>query len=215
MFIVPRPGCWESQSALYGVISYFHDSDLKFDARRGSAMFCLIILSPCVQVDWGVKRYICLRAPRIEGAWSSWNIAPPVLTSALHAPGRFTLKQRASGTPWIAGWVDPSVCLDAVKERKISVSYWQWNPGCPACSLSVYLLSYPGSSVRWGGYIREAVMTKWRYFTAHSENILGISCKENVNENCMNRNKRRNRFISALDILDTEECKLSKSVDGE
>jgi len=48
------------------------------------------------------------------------------LTSALDGDewsasrsGRFTPRERATGTQWIGGWVAPSVVLNAVVERKI------------------------------------------------------------------------------------------------
>jgi hypothetical protein len=37
--------------------------------------------------------------------------------SASH-PGRFTPEERASGTQWIGGWVDPRAGLDDVEKRK-------------------------------------------------------------------------------------------------
>jgi hypothetical protein len=47
------------------------------------------------------------------------------LTSALFGvewsasrPGHFTHGERASGTHWIAGWVDPRAALDDVEKRK-------------------------------------------------------------------------------------------------
>jgi hypothetical protein len=33
-------------------------------------------------------------------------------------PGRFTPEERASGTHWIGGWVDPRAGLDDVEKRK-------------------------------------------------------------------------------------------------
>jgi len=48
------------------------------------------------------------------------------LTSALDKgewsasrPGRFTSRERAPGTHWIGGWVDPRAGLDAVKKSFI------------------------------------------------------------------------------------------------
>jgi len=34
--------------------------------------------------------------------------------------GRFTPKERVSGTHWIGGWVGPRTCSDTVVKRKIS-----------------------------------------------------------------------------------------------
>jgi hypothetical protein len=36
----------------------------------------------------------------------------------LHTPDRFNLGERASGTNWIRGWVDPRTGLDGVKREK-------------------------------------------------------------------------------------------------
>jgi len=48
------------------------------------------------------------------------------LTSALDGdewttsdPGLYILKERARGTHWIGGWVEPRTILDAVVKRKI------------------------------------------------------------------------------------------------
>jgi hypothetical protein len=60
------------------------------------------------------------------------------LTSALDGgewsdsrPVRFTSRERASGTHWIGGWVDPRVGLDAVVKRKIPSSHRESNPRTP------------------------------------------------------------------------------------
>jgi len=52
-----------------------------------------------------------------------------VLTTALDGgewkasrPSRFTTGERARGTSWIGGWVGPRAGLDAVTNRKKSVS---------------------------------------------------------------------------------------------
>jgi hypothetical protein len=42
------------------------------------------------------------------------------VSGQLHAPGRFTPGEIASGTHRIGGWVEPRAGLDAVKKRKIS-----------------------------------------------------------------------------------------------
>jgi hypothetical protein len=50
--------------------------------------------------------------------------------AALPTPG-----ERAPGTHWIGGWVDPRVDLDLYGRER--------NPGPPAYNLSLYRLSYP------------------------------------------------------------------------
>jgi hypothetical protein len=41
------------------------------------------------------------------------------VSGQLHAPGRFTPKERAPGTHWIGRWVGSRAVLDAVVKRKI------------------------------------------------------------------------------------------------
>jgi hypothetical protein len=75
-----------------------------------------------------------------------------VLTSALvgewsaSRPGRFTTGERAHGTHWTGGWVDPRASLDDVEKRKfLTLPGLELRPlGRPA--RSQLLLSYPGST---------------------------------------------------------------------
>jgi hypothetical protein len=76
------------------------------------------------------------------------------LTSALvggewsaSRPGRFTPGERAPGTHWIRGWVDPKAGLDNLEKRKfLTLSGLQLQPlGRPARSQSLYRLGVPGS----------------------------------------------------------------------
>jgi hypothetical protein len=62
-------------------------------------------------------------------------------------PGRFTPGERAPGTRWIGGWVNPRAGLDDIEERKFLTL-----PGLelrilgrPARYQSLYRLRYPGS----------------------------------------------------------------------
>jgi hypothetical protein len=43
-------------------------------------------------------------------------------------PGHFNLRERATGTHWIGGWVGPRAVLDAVVKRKIPSSRQESNP---------------------------------------------------------------------------------------
>jgi hypothetical protein len=79
------------------------------------------------------------------------------LTSALFGgewsalrPGRFTPEERAPGTHWIGGWVDPSAGLDDVEKRKfLTLPGLELQQLCrPARIQSLYQLRYPGSSER-------------------------------------------------------------------
>jgi hypothetical protein len=56
-------------------------------------------------------------------------------------PSRFTLGERASGTRWIGGWVDPRVGLDDVEKRKfLALPGLEFRPlGRPARSQSLYI----------------------------------------------------------------------------
>jgi hypothetical protein len=71
--------------------------------------------------------FIFNRTPRHEGVLGEWSYsATHSLTSALNGGewsasrfGRFTPSERAPGTHWIGGWVDPRVVLDAVVTWKI------------------------------------------------------------------------------------------------
>jgi hypothetical protein len=76
------------------------------------------------------------------------------LTSALFGagwsasrPGRFTPGERAPGTHWIRGWVDPRAGLDDLEKRKfLTIPGPELRPlGRPARSQSLYRLRYPGS----------------------------------------------------------------------
>jgi hypothetical protein len=60
------------------------------------------------------------------------------LTSALNGgewsashPGRFSPRERASGTYWIGGWVGLRAGLDVVSKRKTSSSRQESNPDHP------------------------------------------------------------------------------------
>jgi len=77
--------------------------------------------------------------------WGAEVWLPAFLTSALDGgelsasrPGRFTPKERAPGTHWIAGWVVPRAGLDAVVNRKIpspcrDSNPWSFSPGIFIC----------------------------------------------------------------------------------
>jgi hypothetical protein len=77
------------------------------------------------------------------------------LTSALvgcgqlHAPAALPPGERAVGTHWIGGWVDPRVGLGDVEKRKfLTLPALELRPlGRPAPNQSLYRLRYPGSCV--------------------------------------------------------------------
>jgi hypothetical protein len=75
------------------------------------------------------------------------------LTSALAGgewsvsrPGRFTLGERAHGTHWIGGCMDPRARLDDVKRKFLTLRGLELRLlGRPASNQSLYRLRYPGS----------------------------------------------------------------------
>jgi hypothetical protein len=62
-------------------------------------------------------------------------------------PDRFTPGERAPGTHWLGGWVDPRTGLDDVEKRKFLTlpGLELRSLGRPARSQSLYRLRYPGS----------------------------------------------------------------------
>jgi hypothetical protein len=82
-----------------------------------------------------VQIHIFLTSTLAGGEWSASH------------PGRFTPGERASGTHWIGGWVDPRAGLDDVKKRKLlTLTGLELRPlGRPARSQSLYRLRYPDS----------------------------------------------------------------------
>jgi hypothetical protein len=95
-------------------------------------------------------------APRHEGVLGEWRCnSTHSLTSALDwdessasRAGRFTPRERATGTHWIGGWVGPRTVLDAVVKRKIPSPRRESKPRTPIVqpvAESLYRLSYHGS----------------------------------------------------------------------
>jgi hypothetical protein len=78
-------------------------------------------------------------APRHEGVLGEWRYSiTHSLTSALDGgewsatrPGRFTPRERASGTHWTGGWVGLRAVLDSVVKGKIPSFRRQSNPRTP------------------------------------------------------------------------------------
>jgi hypothetical protein len=62
-------------------------------------------------------------------------------------PGRFTPEERAPGTHWIGGWVDPRDGLGYLEKRKfLTTPELELRPlRLPARSQSIYQVRYPGS----------------------------------------------------------------------
>jgi hypothetical protein len=71
-------------------------------------------------------------------------------------PCRFTPVERAPGTHWIGGWVNPRAGLDYVEKRKfLALPGLKLRPlGCPAHSQSLYLLRCAGSTSKLSRLIK-------------------------------------------------------------
>jgi hypothetical protein len=78
--------------------------------------------------------HIFLTSALVEGEWPASR------------PGFFTPGERALGTHWIGGWVDPRAGLADVEKRKfLTLPGLELRPlGCSARSQSLYRLRYPG-----------------------------------------------------------------------
>jgi hypothetical protein len=82
-----------------------------------------------------VQIHILLTSALIGGEWSASR------------PGSFTPGEKAPGTHWIGGWVNPTAGLKDMKKRKfLTLPGLELRPlGRPALSHSLYLLRYLGS----------------------------------------------------------------------
>jgi hypothetical protein len=95
------------------------------------------VLNYAIKTYGGVDTeiHIFLTSALVGGEWSALRL------------GHFTPEERAPGTHWIGGWVDPRVNLDDLKKRKfLTLPGLEMRLlGCPARSQSLYRLCYPGS----------------------------------------------------------------------
>jgi hypothetical protein len=71
----------------------------------------------------------------MKAYWGSGGIAPLILDLSTRwgewstsYPSHFTPRERAPGTPWIGGWVDPKASLDAMMKRKVHSPCQDLNP---------------------------------------------------------------------------------------
>jgi hypothetical protein len=69
------------------------------------------------------------------------------MSGQLHAPAALPPGERAPGTHWIGGWVDPRADLDDVEKKKfLALPGFEFRFLCrPARSQSLYPQRYPGS----------------------------------------------------------------------
>jgi hypothetical protein len=60
------------------------------------------------------------------------------------------MREKARGTHWTGGWVDPRAGLDDLEKRKfLTLPGFELRPlSRPARNQSLYRLRYPGSSMR-------------------------------------------------------------------
>jgi hypothetical protein len=84
-----------------------------------------------------VSIHIFLTSALVGGEWSASR------------PGRFTPEEKAPGTYWIRGWVDPRAGLDNMEKGKfLTLPGLEPQPlSRPARSQSLYRLRYPGSRI--------------------------------------------------------------------
>jgi hypothetical protein len=84
-----------------------------------------------------VQIHILLALTLAGGEWSA------------SCPYSYTPGERAYGTQWIGGWVDPRVNLDDVEKRKcLPLLGLELRPLCrPACKQPLYRQSYPVTSI--------------------------------------------------------------------
>jgi hypothetical protein len=113
-----------------------------------------------------VKLFLCLtnQALRHEGVWGSGCIDPHFLDIGTtwrwvvsFTPRPLYPGERAPGTRYIRGWVDPRTGLDDVEKRKfLTLPRLELRPlGRRARSQSLYRLSYPGDG--------SVTVTTWKY----------------------------------------------------
>jgi hypothetical protein len=73
----------------------------------------------------------------------TWALAGGELSAS--RPGRFTPGEKAPGTHWIGGWVDPRADLDGLKKRKfLTLPGLELRPLSRSACQSLYRLRYPG-----------------------------------------------------------------------
>jgi hypothetical protein len=82
-----------------------------------------------------LKLFLCLTKYRVMKTYCGSGDTATRTTSALDggewsasSPGRFSPRERATGTHWIGGWVGPRAVLDAVVKRKIPSPCRDSNP---------------------------------------------------------------------------------------
>jgi hypothetical protein len=92
-----------------------------------------------------VWTHIFLTSELVGGEWSASR------------PGRFTPGERAPGTHWIGGWVDPRAGLDDVEKILDPTGTRTPIPLlCPARSQSLYRLPLVSAKIR---FVRKTVFT--------------------------------------------------------
>jgi hypothetical protein len=115
-----------------------------------------------LQRSKATKGDIKLHKTRIKSSFQLWDpdhslLKLSVIPNKVHQPvlsagkqeqelRKFVFNERAPGTHWIGGWVDPRAGLDDVEKRKLlTLPGLELRPlGRPARSQSLYRLRYPG-----------------------------------------------------------------------
>jgi hypothetical protein len=85
-------------------------------------------------------------------AYGGMDVSIHIFLTSAQAGGESSAshpKERAPGTHWMGGWVDPRAGLEDLEKRKfLTLTGLELRPlGRPARSQSLYRLRYPGSSL--------------------------------------------------------------------
>jgi hypothetical protein len=138
--------------------------------------------------------------------------APPLLTSALDGGEQlasyiscFSPRKIVPGTHCIRGWVGPWAVLDAAEERNLYPPGIE--PRCPACSPSLYCLSYPGSCQVYISYIHYS-LGPCNLRTSTYQEANSVTKQHNILRSCMTGITVENKlgcstapYIAAVQLL--------------
>lgn len=115
-------------------------------------------------------------------------------------PGHFTLRNRASNTHRIRGWVDTRFSLDILQNRKISWPCQESKTDRPSCSLVIIItiLSQLEFPQLWDNNIRHRGLTIWHTKTFSGETSPLCSIKDNI---WIYKNIQSNRTLCLATII--------------
>jgi hypothetical protein len=137
--------CWNSFINLcftteWQMFTYFQKvSNLAIGNKHKTQTYSITSTCNKVNVRNGAVSYSFLTSALDGGEWSDSR------------PGRFTPRERATGTHWKGGWVGPSAVVDAIVKRKIPSPLRKSNsknPDRPACSPALHRLSHHKGDIK-------------------------------------------------------------------